>query len=200
MLRILLLLKKPVFTVFLFRLYASGSSVLPAIQFPGVSPQPLLSIKDDELKAGTESGCSAAVLLPLIRMIKCTASSQSPNVARASGHEDARGNQVLERRRLPSRCSHTLQNASLNSFFDRHIWLLCYPLSVICAHRLDVAFTLQQNTLYSWCSLHESSSLHCKQKIMFLYSRVKSDPSIVSVYKSFSVWLTRSQRILNSNA
>lgn len=81
--QMLFLLKKPLFTVFLLRPYASGSSVLPAIQFPGVSPQPLLSIKDDELKAGTESGCSAAVLLPLIRMIKCTASSQSSNAARA---------------------------------------------------------------------------------------------------------------------
>lgn len=74
---------RPLFTVFLLKLYASGSSVPPAIQFPRVSPQPLLSIKDDELKAGTESGCSVAVLLPLIRMIKCTASSQSPNAASA---------------------------------------------------------------------------------------------------------------------
>lgn len=80
------LLKKTLFIIFLLRLYASGSSVLPAIQFPGVSPQPLLSIKDDKLRADTKSGCSTAVLLPLIRMIKCTASSQSPNAAPAWRH------------------------------------------------------------------------------------------------------------------
>lgn len=114
----LFLLKKPLFTVFLLRLYASGSSVLPAIQFPGVSPQPLLSIKDDELKAGTEGGCSAAVLLPLIRMIKCTASSQSPNAARAWGHGDARGNQVWERRGLPSRCCFN------HAHYKMHAWNL----------------------------------------------------------------------------